>query len=55
MASRNSIFKELWDFIRANKTYYLVPIILILLVFVGLIVFSLVTGGAAAPFIYTLF
>lgn len=53
--ARNSLIKELWDFIKANKTYYLVPIILILLVFVGLIIFSLVTGGAAAPFIYTLF
>ena len=53
--NRNSLIKEIWTFIKENKTYYLVPIIIVLLIFAGLIIFSLCTGGAAAPFIYTLF
>jgi hypothetical protein len=43
---------EFVDFLRTNRKYYLIPILLILLV-MGLV---LVLGGtAAAPFIYTLF
>ncbi len=44
---------ELWRFIRARKKYWLLPIILMLAVFGGLIV--LTKGSAVAPFIYTLF
>jgi hypothetical protein len=44
---------EIVDFLRARKKYWLVPIILVLLVFGGLIVLS--QGSAVAPFIYTLF
>lgn len=45
--------KELWEFIRVRKKYWLLPIILVLLLFGFLIV---LTGGSAiAPFIYTLF
>ena len=48
-----SIIKELWMFLRARKKYWLLPIILVLLLFGGLIVLS--QGSAVAPFIYTLF
>lgn len=48
-----SFFKELWDFMRVSKKYYLAPLVLMLLVFGGLII--LVQGSAIAPFIYTLF
>jgi hypothetical protein len=48
-----SFLKELWDFMRVRKKYWLSPIVLLLLVFGGLIV--LVQGSAIAPFIYTLF
>ncbi|MFZ2055617.1 MAG: DUF5989 family protein [Candidatus Aminicenantales bacterium] len=48
-----SILKELWDFIRHRKRYWLVPIIIIL-VLVGLLL-VLTEGSAIAPFIYTLF
>ena len=44
---------ELWDFIRVRKKFWLLPIILILLLFGGLIILS--QGSAIAPFIYTLF
>ena len=44
---------EIADFLRSRKKYWLLPIILVLLVFGGLIVLS--QGSAIAPFIYTLF
>jgi hypothetical protein len=48
-----SILAELWYFFRVRKKYWLLPIVLTLLVFGGLII--LVQGSAIAPFIYTLF
>jgi hypothetical protein len=47
------ILKDLWGFLRLRKKYWLLPIIVILLLFGVLIVFS--GGSAFAPFIYTLF
>ena len=44
--------RELWDFLRCNKKWWLLPIILVLLV-VGVLV--ILGSTAAAPFIYTLF
>lgn len=44
---------EMVDFLRSRKKYWLMPIILVLLLFGGLIVLS--QGSAVAPFIYTLF
>lgn len=45
--------KDLWNFMKARKKFWLAPIIIILL-FIGVL---LVFGGstAVAPFIYTLF
>jgi hypothetical protein len=48
-----SILSELWQFLRIRKKFWLLPIVLVLLVFGGLII--LVQGSAVAPFIYTLF
>ena len=45
--------KELWTFVRIRKKYWLLPIMLVLALFGGLIV--LTQGSAVAPFIYTLF
>lgn len=47
-----SFARELWDFVRVNKKWWLTPIILVLLVLGALIIIG---GTAAAPFIYTLF
>ncbi len=44
---------ELWAFMRARRKYWLVPIIVMLAVFGGLVI--LAKGSAVAPFIYTLF
>lgn len=49
---RGGILGELWGFLRENKKWWLLPIIVMFLVFGALIVLS--TTGLA-PFIYTLF
>lgn len=48
-----SFLKEFWQFLKIRKKYWLLPIIIILGVFGGLIV--LTQGTAVAPFIYTIF
>ena len=45
--------KEFLEFLKIRKKYWLLPIIIILVVFGGLIVLS--QGSALAPFIYTIF
>jgi hypothetical protein len=45
--------RELFQFLKVRKKFWLLPIILVMLVFGGLIV--LAQGSAVAPFIYTLF
>lgn len=48
-----SIFVELWQFMRVRKKYWLLPIVMMMALFGGLIV--LTQGTAVAPFIYTVF
>jgi hypothetical protein len=48
-----SFLIELWQFMRARKKFWLLPIMILVLMFGGLVV--LVEGSAVAPFIYTLF
>ena len=48
-----SFIAELWRFMRVRKKYWLLPIVLMMALFGGLIV--LTQGTAVAPFIYTLF
>ncbi|MDH4069174.1 MAG: DUF5989 family protein [Ignavibacteria bacterium] len=48
-----SIVRELWDFMRIRKKWWLGPIIIVLLLLGTLLV--LTQGTALAPFIYTLF
>ncbi|HWB82444.1 MAG TPA: DUF5989 family protein [Nannocystaceae bacterium] len=47
-----SLFSELFDFLKTNKKWWLLPI-LIVLALVGVLV--ILGGSVAAPFIYTLF
>lgn len=49
---RPGLVAELWDFLTTNKKWWLTPIVIMLLL-VGTLI--LVSGTAAAPFIYTLF
>jgi len=44
---------DLWKFLKIRKKFWLLPIIVALLLFGILIVFS--SGTALSPFIYTLF
>ena len=45
--------KDLWDFMRVRRKFWLAPIIIVLMLLGALIVF--VEGTAVAPFVYTLF
>jgi competence protein ComGC len=44
---------ELWAFMKERKKFWLLPIVLVLMLFSVLIVFT--QGSALAPFVYTLF
>jgi hypothetical protein len=44
---------EFWRFLRVRKKFWLVPILIMMAVFGGLVV--LTKSSAVAPFIYTLF
>lgn len=48
-----SFVKELWVYLRTRKKYWLVPVLVVLALFGGLVVVT--QGSAVAPFIYTLF
>ena len=45
--------KEFINFLKIRKKYWLLPIIIVLVLFGGLIILS--QGSAIAPFIYTIF
>ncbi|HXR99663.1 MAG TPA: DUF5989 family protein [Pyrinomonadaceae bacterium] len=51
--SKLYVVRELWQFMRENKKYWLAPIV-ITLALVGVLL-VLAKGSAIAPFIYTLF
>lgn len=48
-----SFLRELWQFMRVRKKYWLFPVIVMMLALGGLIV--LTQGSAVAPMIYTIF
>ena len=50
--ARPGLLGELWEFLATNKKWWLTPIVLVLLL-VGVLI--MLSGTAAAPFIYTLF
>jgi hypothetical protein len=47
------IISELWAFMKERKKLWLLPILIVLLLVGGLLVFA--QGSALAPFIYTIF
>ena len=51
--SKLAIFKELWDFMKMRKRFWLAPIVVVLVLLGLLMIFA--QGSAVAPFIYTLF
>ncbi len=48
------LWRELFDLLRENKKWWLLPIVVALLIFGVLIAIAMVAPGAA-PFIYSLF
>jgi Family of unknown function (DUF5989) len=48
-----SFLRELWIFMRVRKKFWLLPILLMMALFGGLLVVT--KGSAVAPFIYTIF
>ncbi|HEX6144814.1 MAG TPA: DUF5989 family protein [Geminicoccaceae bacterium] len=48
-----SMIAELWQFMRVRKKFWLLPVMIMMLLFGGLVV--LAQGSAIAPFIYTVF
>jgi hypothetical protein len=47
------VMSELWGFMRERKKWWLLPVILVMVIVGGLLVFA--QGSALAPFIYTIF
>jgi hypothetical protein len=47
------IVVELWRFMRVRKKFWMLPILVVMFLLGGLLVFA--KGSAIAPFIYTLF
>jgi len=45
--------KDIWDFLRVRKKYWLAPLIITIALMGALIVFT--QGSVVAPFIYTIF
>jgi len=50
---KSRVFSEFLAFLRQEKKYWLIPIVVVFVLFGLLIVFS--QSSAVAPFIYTLF
>lgn len=48
-----SMLSEIWALLRTRKKFWLLPIILVLMLFSVLLVFA--QSSALAPFIYTIF
>ena len=51
--SNQSTLLEFWEFLKVRKKYWLLPIVLVLILLGGLIVFT--ESSVLAPFIYALF
>ena len=47
------LLKDVWDFLKVRKKYWLAPLIITVVLMGGLIVFT--QGSVVAPFIYSIF
>ncbi len=47
------LIKDIWDFLRVRKKYWLAPLIITIVLMGALIIFT--QGSVVAPFIYTIF
>jgi hypothetical protein len=53
-AKNQSLLKEVWDFLKVRKAYWLIPLVVMFLLAGILIIFGHSTA-AVSPFIYPLF
>lgn len=53
MGALLDLLKDVWDFLRIRKKYWLAPLIITIVLMGGLIVFT--QGSVLAPFIYSIF
>ena len=51
--AKHRVLTEFWQFLREEKKYWLMPIVIVFVLFGLLLVFA--QSSAVAPFIYTLF
>jgi len=51
--TQSYIAQELWAFMRERKKFWMLPILLVLVVIGGLLIFA--QGSVLAPLIYTIF
>jgi hypothetical protein len=49
----SSLARELWQFMRVRKKFWLLPLVIMMFLIGALLVFA--QGSALAPFIYTIF
>ena len=47
------LVKDIWDYLKVRKKYWLAPLIITILLMGGLLVFT--QGSVVAPFIYSIF
>lgn len=47
------LIKDIWDFLKVRKKYWLAPLIITIVLMGALIIFT--QGSVIAPFIYTIF
>jgi hypothetical protein len=47
------LWSEMWGLMKERKKFWLLPVVLVMVVVGGLLVFA--QGSALAPFIYTIF
>ena len=50
---KSSLIGEIWMYMRVRRKFWLLPIIIMMMLIGGLLVFA--QGSALAPFIYTIF
>ena len=53
MSSFFDLIKDIWDFLKVRKKYWLAPLIITIILMGSLIVFT--QGSVVAPFIYSIF
>ena len=53
MTNLIDLLKDIWDFLKVRKKYWLAPLIITLVFMATLIIFT--QGSIVAPFIYTIF